>query len=567
MLKNLDIYNKEFITKIGKNSYIEALSKVFLSQNKQIEFYETFNHFKEQGIIANDTFEEKTWLLIRKDKRITTISFDMNSFTIHSASLRFYALLELKQENSFQSIQGKISFIKQAILATDGFQGKDPYSKLESFLNDKSKATVFKFATSLAKYLIFIGYDEQDNLIILCKQFAYGYKNSVRSLPNFKDVLTFDWIIHDFQEKWTDLEKEVYFPIILWWNITLIIPMRVKEFVLLSRECAQKHNEKYTLTIPRTKKHMRKKHDIAITDKLTINKQLYDLIQDYICITNENSNNEYLLSYYHYCKSHLHKKIHGNAAFKIKKNNTTFEEGQLYTLLKNFYKEIVTKKYGLSLQYIKPLDTRHFAFCNMMFQGFNMLTIARIGGHSSLDSQMHYFNHLEYFSQSSIQYLSDQYKKMPYVSLHEEGITNDSNIKKLFSKSVLNQLPKAELEKLPRMEYGYCLHTPYDCPVGDCRYCEHFFISKNEFNLELYKWLSDESEILWRRFKEQLLLFQSITQNMNYNFITLEYDEHSQAELNYISRNLKKLQEQKARVDAQLDTVTDFLLGGINDEK
>ncbi|MEM5627556.1 hypothetical protein AAHB47_30555 [Bacillus wiedmannii] len=82
----------------------------------------------------------------------------------------------------------------------------------------------------------------------------------------------------------------------------------------------------------------------------------------------------------------------------------------------------------------------------MMFQGFNMLTIARIGGHSSLDAQMHYFNHLEYFSQSSIQYLSDQYRKIPYISLNTEGISNDSNIKKLFSKAFLNQLSQADLE-------------------------------------------------------------------------------------------------------------------------
>ncbi|MGE1009999.1 hypothetical protein ACQGRT_21630, partial [Bacillus cereus] len=229
--------------------------------------------------------------------------------------------------------------------------------------------------------------------------------------------------------------------------------------------------------------------------------------------------------------------------------------------------EIVTKKYGLSLQYIKPLDTRHFAFCNMMFQGFNMLTIARIGGHSSLDAQMHYFNHLEYFSQSSIQYLSDQYRKIPHISLNTEGISNDSNIKKLFSKAFLNQLSQAELEELPRMEYGYCLYSPTNCPVGDCRYCEYFFIPHSEFNLELYKWLNDESEFLWRRIKEQLLLFKTITKNMNYNFTTLEYDELSQAELNYISQELKKMQEQKARVDTQLDTVTNFLFGGAHDEE
>ncbi|MEM5627555.1 hypothetical protein AAHB47_30550 [Bacillus wiedmannii] len=54
---------------------------------------------------------------------------------------------------------------------------------------------------------------------------------------------------------------------------------------------------------------------------------------------------------------------------------------------------------------------------------------------------------------------------------------------------------------------------------------------------------------------------------MNYDFITLEYDELSQAELSYISQNIKKMQEQKARVDTQLDTVANFLFGGINDEK
>lgn len=475
-------------------------------------------------------------------------------------------LLELRQENSLKTIQGKIQFIKQAILVTKDFEDSQCYYQLESFLNNKSASVIFKYATSLAKYLLFIGYEEQDDLITLCKQFAYGYTNTVRNLPDFKDVLTFDWIIRDFQKKWTDTEKEIYFPIILWWNITLIIPMRIKEFILLSRECAQVNNGKYTLTVPRAKKQARKIHNIDITDTLTISKRIYDLIQEYICITNENSNNEYLLSYYHYCKSQRYQKTHGNA-FKNKKDKTRFEEGQLYTLLKNFYEEIVTKKYGLSLQYIKPLDTRHFAFCNMMFQGFNMLTIARIGGHSSLDAQMHYFNHLEYFSQSSIQHLSDQYRKMPYVSLHTEGISNDGNIKKLFSKSFLNQLSKADLKKLPRMEHGYCLHNPKDCPVGDCRYCEYFFIPNDEFNLDLYRWLSDESEILWRRIKEQLLLFQTITKNMNYNFITLEYDELSQAELNYISRNFKKMQEQKARVDVQLDAVANSLFWGINDEE
>ncbi|PEN98180.1 hypothetical protein CN553_11135 [Bacillus cereus] len=566
MLKNLNIYNREFISNVGGKSYIESLSTAFFSHNKQATFTQMFDKFKKTGAISNDKFEDVFWLLADKDKRITKISFDVNPLSLHKESLRYYTLLELAQETSLKTIQGKLQFIKQAILITNGFEHSHCYSQLEFFLSDKSPSIIFKYASSLAKYLLFIGHGEQDDLIILCKQFANGYTNTVRNLPNFKDVLTFDWIIHDFQEKWTATEKEIYFPIILWWNITLIIPMRVKEFILLSRECAQENNGKYTLTVPRIKKQARKIHNIDITDKLTISKRIYDLIQEYIYITNENSNHEYLLSYYHYCKSQQYQQTNG-AAFKSKKNKTMFEEGQLYILIKNFYKEIVTQKYGCSLQHIKPLDTRHFAFCNMMFQGFNMLTIARIGGHSSLDSQLHYFNHLEYFSHSSIQYLSDQYKKMPHVSLNIEGISNDDNIKKLFSRAFLNQLSQVELEELPRMEYGYCLYNPTKCPVGDCKYCEYFFIPYSEFNGEVYKWLNDESELLWRCIKEQLLLFKTITKNMNYNFITLEYDGLSQAELSYISQNLKKMQEQKARVDAQLDTVANFLFGDAHNEE
>jgi glucose-6-phosphate 1-dehydrogenase len=43
-------------------------------------------------------------------------------------------------------------------------------------------------------------------------------------------------------------------------------------------------------------------------------------------------------------------------------------------------------------------DARHYAFCNMMLQGFNMLSIARIGGHKTLRMQMHYHAHLEHFA-------------------------------------------------------------------------------------------------------------------------------------------------------------------------
>lgn len=564
LINKLDMYSKEFVSSIGKRSYIESLNKVSFSANEIKEYLVLFLKYKEQDIILNDNFDDKVWKLKNPDNRIVNISFEIDFFESHRQPLRVYTLLELNQETSNYTIQAKITFINQAIIASKGLRDNDCYSLLENHLTGKPASVIFKNASALAKYLILLGYSENDDLVSLCLQLGYGYKNTVRNLPNFKDVLTFDWIINDFLEKATIREKEIYYPVILWWKITLIIPMRVKEFVSIKKDCIKEVDGKFTLTIPREKLKRRQSHDIEITDTLFINHDIYKLIQDYLYITKDNPNDEYLLSYYHYCKSEQHRKSHASA---LKINKTKFEEPQFSRLLYNFYEEIIENKYNLSLQRIKPLDTRHFAFCNMMFQGFNMLTIARIGGHTRLNSQMHYFSHLEYFSQSSIQYLADQYKKMPSITYQENSISNDQNIKNMYAKSILQQIPEDILKNLPKMEYGYCLFDPKKCPVGDCRYCEHLYIPLHEFNTELYKWLSNESELLWSKIKEQLLLFKSITQKMNYNLETLEYDMLSQADLMYISKDIRNMQEQKARVDAQLGSVIDYLFGGTNYEE
>lgn len=563
LLNKLDMYTKEFISNIGTKNYIESRNKISFSPNEITNYLTLFLDYKKQNIILNSNFDDKIWKLVNSNNRTITIPFNIDGFELHRQPLRIYTLLELKQETSHHTIQGKISFINQAIIACKGLNNSDCYFQLKELLTSKPPSTIFKNAPALAKYLILLGYSENDNLVNLCLQLSFGYKNTVRELPNFKDVLTFDWIIKDFYEKATLEEKKIFYPIILWWNITLIIPMRIKEFVSLAKDCAKEINGRFTLTIPREKKQRRQTHDIEITDTLFINYDTYKLIQNYSDITKDNPDDEFLLSYYHYCQSKQHLKSN---AFTNKINKSKFEEGQFLSLLNNFFKEVVENKYKLSLQRIKPLDTRHYAFCNMMFQGFNMLTIARIGGHSRLNSQMHYFNHLEYFSQSSIHYLADQYQKIPSMLFNEDSISNDQIIKHLYAKSILQEVPNSTLNELPKMEYGYCTYNPKKCPVGDCRYCEHLYIPHNEFNDDLYKWLSNESELLWRKIKEQLLLFKSVTQNMHYNFESLEYDMLAQADLTYITKNIKNMQEQKARIDAQLGTITDYLFGGHNNE-
>jgi integrase len=86
--------------------------------------------------------------------------------------------------------------------------------------------------------------------------------------------------------------------------------------------------------------------------------------------------------------------------FKIThKNSVTdyqrYSNRQFTYLLISFYEEVVKKGYKISeIERIKPGDTRHFAIINMFLMGFNMLTIARMAGHTRIEEPAHYYTHI-----------------------------------------------------------------------------------------------------------------------------------------------------------------------------
>lgn len=340
--------------------------------------------------------------------------------------------------------------------------------------------------------------------------------------------------------------------------------MRIGEFCKLGFNCTYEQGGKYYLRVPRIKRKAKTSREIDIINELLINKQIYDVIIDYKSITSPFKENPYLLSWEAYRQSER-ARSNKNAEYS-KANKDLFEVQQFYKLLQNFYSEIVQKKYGYHhLQKLRPMDTRHYAFCNMMLQGFNMLTIARIGGHFRIQSQMHYFQHLDHLNESAIQYLSEKYKKKAHITMSQLNPMMSGIETSLRAKSILRPLSEEQLSSLARLEHGYCLFDPSKCPVGDCRHCEHLYLPESELSPAVYSWLSDESEKLASLLKEQLELMRKLTENMNYNFVTMEYDQLTQAEMSYLAMNSKNLREQKARTDAHRDLVREYLLGGQND--
>ena len=166
--------------------------------------------------------------------------------------------------------------------------------------------------------------------------------------------------------------------------------------------------DRYWMIVPRRKNLSSRPGKLAVTDTIQVNREVFELIEDYKRLTLAYATeSSYLISYKAYRKY-----------VKLKSKEITREKigaSQFINMIDRFYDEIVTAKYG-DLERIKPGDTRHFAFCNMMLQGFNMLTIARMGGHSQLETQLHYHKHLDHFAQSFVHHAA-QMLRMKRVNL------------------------------------------------------------------------------------------------------------------------------------------------------
>src|SRR5699024_11770565 len=81
-------------------------------------------------------------------------------------------------------------------------------------------------------------------------------------------------------------------------------------------------------------------------------------------------------------------------------------------IMKGYKKDFVkVKKNDREVRnYVTPGYTRHFSICNLMLQGINPLSIAKMAGHVRIGTQRNYWGHLEYFVDSFVYILTSNNK-------------------------------------------------------------------------------------------------------------------------------------------------------------
>lgn len=371
---------------------------------------EIFDRYKKKGVITSE-FSDKTWALsdeirrIRLDFSVDEIFLQRNVKTctplefIHILKMYFCFCLG---RYSLELLKKILANIKLAMVETMGF------CVMPKSLKVLSNAGVVDFMSILP--------DINDDLLINLDE--EDVKIRRRSMAEYQSYFLFDKLLGEFWAGASDVEKELYYPIYLWWEISMILPSRVTEFTLMPKECIDGTPDAWKLKIRRTqlKGKKRRPHGYTIKEdyeikEYAISNKIASAIQDYKERTKR------------YEEAEIDSLFSNDVLVKLLDMSNLKKRGyldayQMAMLLDWFYVSILQGKYGLRILDKGALnvpnengelrrlhqheivrmtlgDSRHIAIQNMLINGCNILIAKELTGQESANMVFHYSGNIK----------------------------------------------------------------------------------------------------------------------------------------------------------------------------
>jgi len=380
-----------------------------------------------------------------------------------------------------------------------------------------------------------------------------GDKRS-RSIPNISDLINFKDCIENFYDdalKQNDKSLLLkFYPLVLWWKITSIIPMRPSEFCMIRRECLK---DDY-LTFPRLKSRRNRefiRNNIQY-DKLPVPNEIATIINHYISLTESFDNKGSLISLDAFLKYSFSKK-RSDVDYSQKVFNKVF----LNHLLKRFYREIVINQYNINFkQSIRLGDLRHIAITSMMLQGHDRVAIERLAGHFNPEMQYSYVDHMHFWIDSEIQHLANQFKLIndnyftsPKAISYYDNLM-DNNINEEILKHINTKVIETEYNhNFIELDLGFCTDQSMPCPINSwnytgCYFCKHWGISIQDIK-------SNKTKILF----EVSIIYNELHRKINY--LAGLYNLHNFDNVGDINPQIKtKLYQTKSSIEREKSLVS-----------
>lgn len=357
------------------------------------------------------------------------------------------------------------------------------------------------------------------------------YQSNIRKLPSSQYVLSFSYylekhfgtLMESFIDRETfDKELLMIYPLVIWWRLTTIIPMRASEFCLIERNCLVADEDKYYVKLPRIKQNANR---VQVMDKVAIDEEMYQLINRYIELTNQFGKTDTLISY----RSIMDVKNNTSNRGYFQKNVNQFNRKNLDGMIARFYRTI-EQVYDFKVEpehQLRPNDTRHIAFMSLMMQGYSPVEVARLGGHKTIQTQLHYSNHKEYWVDCEVFKLMKKVKNTS-LSTKSVGITPDEVKMKVY---------ESEGTYKQKMKIGFCKDQEQKCESKRCYFCSHWGIELKEY---LEKKKTIQKEILEMR--NNVNEMTAALQNLNKQFLSDELSRRNPELLTKIKTKANAIQ-------------------------
>lgn len=506
------------IKRIDKSSTLVSYKENIEFNNIDTDDYlEKFNLLLKNKKIIECNYYDYKWILLNQDGTYTIDFKDISKNINIISAMKVYVIILLLNNIVAGSIRSHIDSIKDIIgfscdLDTSKFEEfKDKLD--EMFYNDPFDYRLYNIVSLGVKFLKF--YNNKAMIeFIDCIRY-YNVKRSIenRELPSFESALWFDSILNDFYNKSSEEEKKRYYILFLWWFITSLIPMRPCEFLEIRKDCIRIDNDKYYLKVPKRKEKRKSINTDQKFREVRITKSLYFLIYDYKKYNMNENSSDFLFNYDDYRET-FHKNRNSNRILREYYDNK-IGSYRFKARLDDFYNEIVEKKYdiktitvdndtningGLVIERIRPGDTRHFAICNLYLQGHNPLTIARLAGHESLNTQLSYANHMKFFAQSNVKVLTDMIRRN---KVFDDNIRNSNFFNDNIRKNIINKNKGNEFYRIVDGVKCSDKEFPINC-ISHCENCIYkieddknkYVYTSNKYNNEINKQIDIMTNII-----------------------------------------------------------------------
>lgn len=479
--------------------------------------FDCFNEYVSKGIILTDDFDSNKWQMTNEYSNVG-FDFNINFVQYHryfepifdvpdilfQDYLKSYIVLNM-DKHVLNSLQGFLRDIKRLIKETK----RDILDELSN-ITIQHPSLCIDFISSLPysdDYTLTKILEQFDNLLAI--QNLQKSKKQ-RKLAQFQSYFAFNDILTDYwSTQMTKEERLFYFPLYLWWQITAIVPLRPREFLLTQRNCLYEKDGKYFLTLRRNNL---KGSDKGVSHKISddyyqttyqIPIKLAHSILEYLDLTKDFNATQ--LDTLFVTDAHYQRWNRGTGI-----RNRFLSYANLNTILKNFYNEIITQRYGYHVHHINPPtklsereinfihigDTRHIAMINLIAEGASPVTAMLLAGHDNISTSAHYFSNLSHF----IECRSYQvYRKLTSSQTSYEISKSQPKYTVGKAYSQLENKGRCYSPRFANGDYSDCLKVISNhAELGACSSCPFYRkAGKDYFSMDkTYKKTIDESALI-----------------------------------------------------------------------